>query len=54
MRGLQDDLLNILSYHGMAVRLIFREKSGCQSKETTHSIKGKKRKGIQWKTTENM
>lgn len=38
IRDLQDDLLNISSYHGMAVWLIFREKSGCQSKETTQSI----------------
>lgn len=55
IRDLQDDLLNISSYHGMAVWLIFREKSGCQSKETTQSIKGgKKEKRIQWKTTENI
>lgn len=39
IRELQDDLLNISSYHGMAVWWIFREKSGCQSKETTQSIK---------------
>lgn len=52
IRDLQDDLLNISSYHGMAVWLIFREKSSCQSKETTQSIKGKK-KGKEKSTMEN-